>query len=749
MKRPLVRRVLIGLACVAAAGLVLALVFRPQVRGVGTPRAARVSAEALASRAAGHASALPPGPGRAERTILFGDLHVHTTFSTDAFAWSLPLVQGEGAHPAADACDFARFCSGLDFFAITDHAESLTPRRWDETRRAIRECNAAAGDPQDPDVVAFAGFEWTQVGLTRETHFGHRNVVFRDEEDASLPARPIAAGGRFAAQLRGPQVELGQVLRMLKEFDRRQDYLDWDLHQRETVAVADCPAGVDTRALPADCREYADTPGELHEKLAQWGFPALSIPHGTTWGLYTPPGTTWQKQLTRAHTDPEREALFEIYSGHGSSEELRRWQEVALGEAGEACPQPTPDYEPCCHRAGELIRARCGDASPEECERRVQEARRLYLAAGVSGHLTVPGSTVEEWGDCGQCRDCYLPAFNYRPGNSAQAILATTDFSDPQAPRNHTFGFVASSDNHQARPGTGYKAYARRAMTESRGPVDDEARELMAVAPAAERPATARAIDPDASAFANGFSRMEFERSSSFFYTGGLVAVHAEGRSRAAIWEALRRREVYATSGDRILLWFALDNAPGGAAFMGREVGLAEAPRFTARAIGSPVEEPGCPGWSVAGLGAEEVARLCHNECHHPGDRRRVITRIEVVRIRPQQRAGEPLAPLVEDPWRTLACPGDPAGCTVSFEDPEYVEGGRDATYYVRAIQEPTTEVNAGTLRCERDAAGQCVASRPCYGDYRTPLADDCVGPSEERAWSSPIFVRWDAGARP
>ena len=57
-----------------------------------------------------------------EKQILFGDLHVHTTFSTDAFLWSLPIYGGEGAHPLADACDYARHCSSLDFWAITDHA---------------------------------------------------------------------------------------------------------------------------------------------------------------------------------------------------------------------------------------------------------------------------------------------------------------------------------------------------------------------------------------------------------------------------------------------------------------------------------------------------------------------------------------------------------------------------------------------------------------------------------------------------
>ena len=130
-----------------------------------------------------------------ERHILFGDMHVHTTFSGDAFMMSLPLLGGEGAHPPADACDFARYCSQLDFFALTDHAEALTPEHWRESVETMRRCDAVAGDPEDPDLVAYMGFEWSNVGRVPEEHYGHKNVIFRGLGEDELPTRPIAAVG--------------------------------------------------------------------------------------------------------------------------------------------------------------------------------------------------------------------------------------------------------------------------------------------------------------------------------------------------------------------------------------------------------------------------------------------------------------------------------------------------------------------------------------------------------------------------
>src|SRR5512138_3443835 len=64
-------------------------------------------------------AASPVGP--AGKLVLFGDLHVHTSYSWDGALGSLPLIGGEGSHPPADACDYARYCANLDFFALTDH----------------------------------------------------------------------------------------------------------------------------------------------------------------------------------------------------------------------------------------------------------------------------------------------------------------------------------------------------------------------------------------------------------------------------------------------------------------------------------------------------------------------------------------------------------------------------------------------------------------------------------------------------
>ena len=672
-----------------------------------------------------------------DRQILFGDLHVHTTFSADAFTFSLPMVGGEGGHPPADACDFARHCAALDFFSINDHAGNLSTRRWEETVEAIRQCNAVSGG--EDDLVAFLGWEWTQAGATPETHFGHKNVILRDTEDGKIPLRPIAATKKAGENVG----ELGLFPRGAAALLMGGRFHDWAAYLTETEAIRDCPIGVPVRDLPTDCREAVATPAELFEKLDDWGYPSLVIPHGTSWGAYTPAGATWDKQLVNANHDPARQTLIELYSGHGDSEVYRDWRAVEWGPGGEAlCPRPDPNYLPACWRAGEIIEARClaTDAGVAECAQRAALARARHLEGGMAGHLVVPGALPEDWLDAGQCKDCREPSFNYRPASSAQYILALGDFSVPGPPARFRMGLMASSDNHFARSGSGYKEVARRGMTESMaaGPVAESLGVLSSlILPPPSEPLPDSISFAEAIENASGFQRFEAERASSFLITGGLVAVHAAGRGRQAVWEGLERREVYGTSGPRILLWFDWLNAPDGRLPMGSDGASEENPRFEVRALGSLEQKPGCPEESLSSLGSAEVARLCKGECYFPSDERRPLGRIEVVRIRPQIEAGEPVAELIEDPWLVFPCAGDRAGCMATFEDPDFRAGGREVVYYVRTFEAPMPGINAANLRCERDEAGLCVRVATCPQEAE----DECLAPHEPRAWSSPIFI--------
>ena len=157
--------------------------------------------------------------------------------------------------------------------------------------------------------------------------------------------------------------------------------------------------------------------------------------------------------------------------------------------------------------------------------------------------------------------------------------------------------------------------------------------------------------------------------------------------------------------------------------------------------MGAFEQKPGCPADSLRAVAQDRLQRLCGGECYNPGDQRKRIDRIEVVRIRPQITDDEDVGPLIEDPWKVLSCPTGNEFCTVRFSDPDFAAGGRDAVYYVRALQDASPTVSGDQLRCERDADGQCVAVNPCFASQSTDYEDDCLAEAGERAWSSPIFI--------
>lgn len=705
----------------------------------GSPEARAVSKSVVDERAANiRAASVEIGVAKPKQ-ILFGDLHVHTTFSFDAFQLSLPMAQGDGAHPVADACDYARHCSALDFWSINDHGITLTPDRWAQTVETMRQCNEVATDSSNPDTVAYLGWEWTQVGWVPKDHWGHKNVILRDLADDRIPARPISSGFPPGTPPLSETAPSPFLVGGMAIYEFRTGGPELARYLAEIGANVPCPTGVPVRDLPIDCQEYAPTPDILFDKLDDWGHEAIVIPHGTTWGYYTPLGSSWDKQLAAGMHDPKRQRIIEVMSGHGNSEEFRPYEEVTFDADGtRQCPAPNNNYLPSCWRAGEIIEQRCRDEgeSAEECADRAATARHNYANAyRNAGGNTVPGATIADWQDAGQCRDCFQPSFNHRPKSSVQYILALGRPGRTDGSGRFRFGMIASSDNHSARPGTGYKEVARSEFTEAR--FAEIINTPLGYKPKSDPIAySKKASDEFGTAV---FSVFETERGSSFFLNGGLAAVHSAGRSREEIWDALQRKEVYGTSGPRILLWFDLLNGPDGVPLpMGSGVELSEPPIFQVRAVGSFEQKPGCPPDALGALSEERIDRLCQGECYNPSDTRRPITRIEVVRIRPQLNEDEEIVGLVDDPWKIIPCPGDSEGCRVAFTDPEYGRLGRDTLYYVRAIEAPSQAVGADPLGCSYDESGRCTRIAPCSD---RPNDDDCLAETEERAWSSPIFV--------
>ena len=653
--------------------------------------------------------------------ILFGDLHVHTTYSIDAFTLELPMMGLQGIHDSAMACDFARYCANLDFFSFNDHAESLTPDHWREQKDVVMQCNVSNGDPVTNDLVVFPGWEWTQIGTTPENHWGHRNVIFKDIQD--LPARPIGS--------RTPETGLGifdttqqaVAARWLDPLNfKRYSDLGWLLNTVRNIPF--CDEGISSLDLPLDCYEYARTPRELFSKLDEWQTDSIVIPHGQTWGFHVPIGTSWNNRLNNQGHDSDKQILLEVMSGHGNSEEFRNITSANfLLDGTMSCPEPTDNFLPCCWQAGEIQKKRCDGLSDSECTARVELAKKYALAGGPYTNMVFPEADPEEWLNCDQCTDCFKPAFNYRPNQSAQYALAISNFdTEGSNPQRYNFGFIASTDDHTARPGTGYKQYDRRKMTFAMGPKS----KMWEYKYKAEDPNF-----PELPRIEPGESQPDSERVSSFVYPGGILAVHSQGRGKDQIWSALKNKNVYGTSGPKILLWFDLLNSPLGIVPMGSDITMSQNPKFIVRAAGSFKQKEGCPIESIDSLSAQRLEYLCAGECYNPSNERHIIEQIEIIKITPQSYPGEAVSPLIQDAWKTISCSGQ-SECVVEFEDENY---SRDSVHYVRAIQEETPAINGAKF-----SAGS-EDFELCKGSFRTDLEDDCLSNINERAWSSPIYL--------
>ena len=540
-----------------------------------------------------------------KKNLYWGDLHVHTAYSLDAYGY------GTVASPA-DAYRFARgqaiglpdgssvrLARPLDFTAVTDHAEwfdllyvcthplfaddeyckimrektgpttggevfaeyviptitlekpQITPICEAEREKCAeaatnqwQRIQAQAHAANDPcDFTSFVGFEWSATPSYSHTH---RNVIFANENVT----------------------------------DQAIDYIRYpDLDEF-------------WRQLDQRCRR-------------ENGCDAITIPHNNNMGdgLGFDVGTEDERSLEYRH---RFERLVEIHQEKGNSECLS--------------PFGAEDENDCSFER--YLTRRSRPTKPEEfSEQEWEQMRRTYVRSLLLRGL-----------------EAYKHSEHHR--NPLQ------------------LGVVGSTDNHTASPGH----------------VEDD--------------------QWHGSAFGAG----DFERAMLRidWNPGGLVGVWAEENTRASLFAALKRREVYATSGPRIKLRFS--TAP-------RSTGLSCAedrrdPEAIVAMGGEFSDTEGAPQFRI--IARRDLVPL---------------ERIEIVKG--EWRNGEAKEVVIDVSPESF---GEEQTC-LTWTDPDYDEFA-PAFWYVRVQQEPTP----------RWSSTLCKAHDRC-DDY--PGADRDI---QERAWSSPIW---------
>ncbi|MGK0221146.1 MAG: hypothetical protein ACI9ON_000380 [Limisphaerales bacterium] len=620
-------------------------------------------------------SAQPVSEGAApggERYAYFGDLHVHTTYSMDAFNFgtlatpddAYRYAQGEAIkHPGGFNMQLDR---PLDFYAVTDHGFYLgVVRAGADTTSEIsnypamqRIHNLNAPENLTLESIPTRNFR-AFIGAFRKDM---ANSDLLKAEVQRIMSNTWADEVRAADQ----HYEPGKFTTFAAyEFSTtRQD--GGSMHRNVIFrGTKELPAVPFNRLMSLDPEDLWNWMDGLREE----GVESLAIPHnsnksnGQMFALATWAGDPMT--LEHVETRMRNEPLVEITQVKGTSE---------------------------THPALSMNDEWAGfEIDP-------------YVAGGGSLRIAEPAG--------GYVRDAMKNGL----------LLEAEGLGNP-----FQYGFIGSSDTH-----TGAGSYDESNYFAKVGLLDSTAALRGSVPISDDDVETLGLSDADESSFyVASDGRRYLHRSSSVYGASGLAAVWAEENTRESIYDAFRRKETFATSGPRIQVRFfaghdldgtMLETADGMFRAAGRGVSmggdlmtnLGDVPSFivwaTRDAQSAPLQRVQIiKGWLDGGETHEQVFDVACSDG------------------------------LAVDP-KTHRCPDNGAkvnlaDCAVSadrgavelktlWQDPEFDEKQK-AFYYARVLENPTCRWSTW------DALRAGVAPR-----------DNLDLVLQERAWSSPIWVR-------